>query len=190
MSPKTPIPVSPTASIQTVKDEDISTIDKHFKDYQKFANELLQLSKKENRAQVLGPMKGILLTCKQITQECENKEDDPGLGREDKEALIDVKQKLSECLTHLMSATKDHASGTNSKSSTLIEEEVSRLSFCISDLLELLKIINANVISKPSKRDTMRSTLDGNGNPTELPPFTLEELRVFSDNVGLFRRTD
>jgi peptidoglycan hydrolase CwlO-like protein len=190
-SPKTPPIPSPTASIQTVK-EDESVQDAHFRDYQKYANELLALSKKDNKAQVLGPMKGILLTCKQITQECENREDDPSLPKEDKDALIDVKQKLSESLTHLMAATKEHASQGGPKTAAKIEEEVSRLSFCISDLIELMKIIQSNAIpiKASAKRDTLRSAVDGNGNPTELPPFTLVELRVPHCNVGLFGGTN
>jgi chromosome segregation ATPase len=126
-------------------------------------------------------MKSILLCCKQITKESETKEEDPNVNIEDREALMEVKQKLSESLTQVMQAAKEHTSGNNPKTAERIEQDLSTLSFCVSDLIELIKIVqsNASTLPRSNKRDTMRSAFESNPTNEPLPPLPLNELRDY-----------
>jgi hypothetical protein len=152
--------------------------DPDFSKYQLVAKKLLQASRSGDKTGVLPPMKEILLTCKQISQDCESREHDKSIPTQDREALSEIKAKLSEGLNSLMKATKNHASEGSSRSADKIAEEVKSLSFCLSDLLETMKIINSNGGNKNdtlrSKRDTLRSTY----NDDDLPPLSVPELKV------------
>ena len=172
---------SPANSIGTVKDDDGNT----FKDFQKISAELLSAARKESRPQVLGPMKSILLTCKQITQDCERMEEDVSISNSDKDSIHETKSKLSENLTLLMQATKEHAANTGPSLASKIEKELSNLSFCVSDILELLKIIQSNsssrdTIGRSAKRDTLRSAAAAPAYDDNLPPMELKELKVIT----------
>jgi hypothetical protein len=171
--------VSPTQSIQTIQEKD-----DNFNDFQKISADLLSSARSSNRSSVLGPMKNILLFCKKISQDCEGMEQDSTINDDDKDALHEAKSKLSGDLSKLMQATKEHASGSGASLFTKIEKELSRLSFCVSDILELIKIIESNRVNislpRSSKRDTLRSvggafSTHGGG---ELPPMKIGELRV------------
>lgn len=80
--------------------------------YERFqlnAKNLVNSSKESNRSLVLNPMKQVLLSCREATEQCEAIEDNPDIPEEDKEALFDIKTNLPKYLTSLMKAAKDHA---------------------------------------------------------------------------------
>jgi uncharacterized protein YcfL len=149
--------------------------------YQANAQNLVNASKESNRSLVLNPMKQVLLSCREATEECEAIEDDPEIPEEDKEALFDIKTNLSKYLTSLMKAAKDHASIKGSdKTEKQIEKELSKLSFCISDLYELIKIIDSGANPLHQSLSLKRQTLKSESQEP-LPPFELPELHVISN---------
>ena len=157
-------------------------------EFQKISSELIKAAKNSaNRTLVLGPMKSILLTCKEITQDCEKMEDFPGIRLDDKKSLRETKLRLSECLTQLMSATKEHASNTGPSLVQKIEGELGNLSYCVSDILDLLKgIRNPSVPGGGNERDTLQSNGKAdapnpsqNGGNYDEPAMELPELKVF-----------
>lgn len=150
-----------------------------YEKYQKSAQDLIKASKEENSSLVLGPMKALLLACREVTEECEKIEDDPNVSEDDKDSIFDIKTNLSKNLTSLMQSTKSHASSPSSDSEKQIEKELSKLSFCISDLFELIKIIESEPAQTFStKRQTMKLEAITN-NQEPLPPLELGELRVY-----------
>ena len=126
-------------------------------------------------------MKSILLICKEITQECEDLEGSSWLDSHDRKNLRDAKASLSESLTFLMQATKEHASNNGPSLLTKIEDEIKTLSVCLVDILDILKIIQSSTSTNPlsgesrgldSNRDTLRviepPNYDQGGDPPAL----------------------
>ncbi|KAJ3322145.1 component of the polarisome [Boothiomyces sp. JEL0866] len=179
-SPKREQITSPTQSDRTEKDVVPTDLLSTFK---KISKDLIDSTKNSNPVTVLGPMKSLLLTCKQITQDCEQKEDDPKVSNADKDDLADSKGKLSESLTHLMGIAKEHASGSAKyDTSAEIQGEIEYLTNCVADLLDLLKFVSNAPTPKSnnpvsSQRDTMRQSVAYTNE--ELPPFELPELKDY-----------
>jgi predicted RND superfamily exporter protein len=86
-------------------------------------------------------MKCILIACKGITEECEILQDSPGLSDEDFDSIRDAKDILSESLTNLMTVTKEHASSNTLKNSDAIQEKLKKLSYSVSDMVELIRLV-------------------------------------------------
>lgn len=165
--------ISPAQSIKTIREGEIDTSlsrgvapqqDPLFRDFEKYSFDLIDSAKSSKREQVLGPMKNILLICKEITQECEQVESDPGRSSQDRKGLREAKARLSESLTFLMQATKEHASNNGPSLVKKIDDEIKTLSYCVGDILELLRIVQLGSANLPSaggrgesNRDTLRS---------------------------------
>ncbi|KAJ2998072.1 component of the polarisome [Globomyces sp. JEL0801] len=191
LSPKM---LSPTPSPQPLPNpltngkSDEDRIEDYYIEYENNTNDLINTAKIDPKG-VLTKMKQILLTCKKITQECEVMEDDPKIANADKDAIVDVKDRLSENLQILMEATKNHAKSGSSKTSKIIEDEVGLLTDSVADIVDLLKDIlvnmkpaesfgNKETLSRSSKRDTVRSFAQPK-NGDELPPMNLPELQGY-----------
>jgi hypothetical protein len=144
-----------------------------YEKYQENAAKLIEASKKEPSAGVLAPMKQVLLSCREVTEICQQIEEDPVVSEDDKESLFDIKTKLSSNLTALLQAAKEHASKRTSSTEKTIETEISKLSFCISDLFELTKIIESE-----KNRTTLPKSNMKKDSYAELDPLDFQELQV------------
>ena len=172
--------------------------DSKLKAYEIAASDLSSAARKENGTAVLPPMKSILLTCKGITEEGEKLEDLPSVSMDDKNSLRDTKDKLSDALTHLMGAAKQHASsGGSPASASTIEEELRLLSFAVSDLVEMIKIVKSKGQSDaysepPTTADTMKDVNPNLEVPDNdnLPPMDMQDLRVIYFDLVLLGRSD
>ncbi|ORX47905.1 hypothetical protein BCR36DRAFT_398356 [Piromyces finnis] len=145
-----PAPVSsstPTKPIQ--EDEEIQNSPsirdcinpERFNNYKEAVNELLSASKSDNPADVLVAMKSIVITCKNITEESDEYErlNENKFTFEEQEKIIEIKERLSVALTHLMNATKNHATRYPDVSPSFIESATSDLSVTIVSLVRTLK---------------------------------------------------
>jgi hypothetical protein len=89
-------------------------------------------------------MKAVVIACKNITQDADTFENDSPafdrLSEEDIDYLEDLKGRMSEQLTSLMTSCKSFAGG-NSSTVTTLEDLAVKLTSTISDLLRHLKSI-------------------------------------------------
>jgi len=87
-------------------------------------------------------MKAILVACKDITGDVEQYEQQKSVSMkpEDKEKLYAMKSKLSGTLTNLMTAAKNHATGSGISPVSLLDAAASHLTVAVVDLVKLIKI--------------------------------------------------
>jgi hypothetical protein len=164
--------------------------DRLFTEYEESARELVVASRKDQCSSVLPPMKSILLACKGITEECEILQESPGITDDDFDSIRDAKDILSESLTNLMTVTKEHASSNNLQNSEVIQERLKKLSYSVSDMVELIRLVVSSKQVSP-KSDTpklatkskevlnKRQSLIDNEDP---PPMDMTDLRYYLED--------
>ncbi|CAG8561313.1 7706_t:CDS:10 [Paraglomus occultum] len=110
--------------------------------YQVAIDGLLRAGRSEVPTNVIMAMKAILVACKDITGDVEQYEQQKSVSMkaEDKEKLYAMKSKLSGTLTNLMTAAKNHATGSGISPVSLLDAAASHLTVAVVDLVKLIKI--------------------------------------------------
>ena len=145
------------------------SFDEAFVALEKSIDQVIEVSRNGQASAVLTPMKMILAACRSITEYTEEVEIRPATTMRDRKTLQELSDKLSDSLTQLINASKDHASKATTKSSDIIEDEALLLRDCVHDLVDVIKSLNRasqvssrrsnTILSAGSRRsqDTRRS---------------------------------
>lgn len=120
-----------------------SVFEQHFTKFKAYANDLISSSSKGKKHMTVQLAKPLVLLCREITIECEKKEDDPKVREDDKDNIIDCKNKLSDCLANFIACTKVHASEGSLEAAKKLEIEIIALQNCVSELVDIMRIINS-----------------------------------------------
>ncbi|KAJ3255908.1 hypothetical protein HK103_005824 [Boothiomyces macroporosus] len=121
-----------------------SVFEQHFTKFKAYANDLISSSSKGKKHMTVQLAKPLVLLCREITIECEKKEDDPKVREDDKDNIIDCKNKLSDCLANFIACTKVHASEGSLEAAKKLEIEIIALQNCVSELVDIMRIINSD----------------------------------------------
>jgi len=124
---------------------------------------------------VIMAMKSILVACKDITGDVEQYEQQKSVSMkpEDKEKLYAMKSKLSGTLTNLMTAAKNHATGSGISPVSLLDAAASHLTVAVVDLVKLIKIKRSD-----SDRDKLNvDSLSPSRSSTPTTPPTSQKLQ-------------
>ncbi|KAJ3320409.1 hypothetical protein HDV06_005332 [Boothiomyces sp. JEL0866] len=121
-----------------------SVFELHFTKFKAYANDLISSSSKGRKHMTVQLAKPLVLLCREITIECEKKEDDPKVCKDDKDNIVDCKNKLSDCLAKFIASTKVHASEGTIDAAKKLEVEIVALQNCVSELVDIMRIINSD----------------------------------------------
>lgn len=109
--------------------------------YQAAVDDLLNAARSDASTDVLVAMKSIVIACKTITEETESYENNSdNLPYEVRDAINQIKNRLSASLANLMEAAKKHATSFGSIPIDNLVDAAAGLSETIIELLMLLKI--------------------------------------------------
>ncbi|KAJ3044724.1 component of the polarisome [Rhizophlyctis rosea] len=109
--------------------------------YQNAVGELLQAARSDTPTSVLVAMKGIVIACKNITEDTEAFENSSeSLTPEERDQLSDTKNNLSAALTNLMTAAKNHATSYGAANIADLEGAASELTATIVGLVKMLRL--------------------------------------------------
>ncbi|KAJ3043364.1 component of the polarisome, partial [Rhizophlyctis rosea] len=109
--------------------------------YQNAVGELLQAARSDTPTSVLVAMKGIVIACKNITEDTEAFEQSSNnLTPDERDNLSDTKNQLSASLTNLMTAAKNHATSYGNADVKDLEGAASDLTATIVGLVKMLRL--------------------------------------------------
>lgn len=159
--------------------------------FESSAAKIMAAARKHPGSGVLAPMKSILLCCKSITEDCEALEDLKSTRPRDIDALQSAKDKISDSLTPLMNAAKQHASqGGNDGSAANIDSQLRTVGHAFSDLAELMVLIRSKGPSPqmaepaPASPDTVPDTAEykGSGQSNDPPAIDVRDLIYYLED--------
>ncbi|KAJ3094223.1 component of the polarisome [Phlyctochytrium planicorne] len=136
--------------------------------YQHAVGELLRAARSDTPTSVLVAMKAIVIACKNITEDTEAHENSSAsITTQEKDELEDVKNKLSQSLTALMTSAKTHATNFGSIPISYLEESSSNLTETINELVTSLQKSNRS------------GHENGDNVPQETESYDIDDLKIF-----------
>ncbi|KAJ1569813.1 component of the polarisome [Nowakowskiella sp. JEL0078] len=150
--------------------------------YQSAVEDLLRAARSDQPASVLFATKSIVIACKNITEDTETYESSATfaqLSAADREILSQIKDKLSNSLSSLMTAAKAHATSYGNSPVSAVDQAATNLTAIIVDVLKILKI------KGDSNSTASTSTL-----PSDPPTQQIQGLEVDQLKLYLEKQTD